>query len=84
MNAYTSQAERETECRRSKETIFETGSVSKSIKANYLNGQAGLFKLVSFHAAYTAERETWRLNKPQTTDTRIRKGLKKPHISKTV
>lgn len=35
--------QRERQCKRSN----RTGSVSKSIKANYLNGQAGLFKLVS-------------------------------------
>lgn len=35
------------------------GLVSKSIRANYLDGQAGLFKLVkSFHEVHEAERET--------------------------
>lgn len=69
----------ESECKRNNETRFEKGPVSKCIKANYLNWQAGLFKLVSFYAAYTAENETRSLNKPPDYRCENSSGINKTY-----
>jgi hypothetical protein len=52
------------------------GLVSQSINANYPDGQTGLFKLVSFHQEYIAQKGTRGFKKTHITFPEFEKGSK--------